>query len=254
MTKQDDQTPIDYRTYGARYMENNNRANIWARNLSTWSLVNRMANFGIWTSALIDVPFRRYTEYLTNIVEGNVLGRTGEALARTPLSRYTDREVQLIEAIISFLGDSKLFMADVQNQIAYTIVGDAADPAKSPGNGRFTQGLERLAAGMVRWMSDPWHGMRGDTLVREYMYGVLKQLELTNNAITIEQLAEQIIDNGQPLYIKKSFSNVGLSPHKAGMNSVAQNRAIKHTMMSQPVRWIALRWNMSESSNAPAVV
>lgn len=218
MAKQDpEQSLKDLRQNGLRLLENNNRQNVFFRNVALFSLMNRMLNPGIWVSALFEVPFRRLTDHVTDRISGKTLDRL-----------YTDDEVRLIDDLVRTLGDNALFMAEIQKQLTYQVVGARADS-----KGRITNALEKGAAWGVRWMSDPWSGMQGTPIAREYIKAVLEHLAVTNNAITVKQLVQEM--KTDPLWLKEQFGTQPFNPHTAGMNRVAQTRAMKQTMLSKPV-------------------
>lgn len=230
MTRQDpNQSIADYRRMGARYLENNNRQNVLFRNLSLWSLVNRMFNPGIYFSAFIEVPVRKSHEYFTNLVLGTSLGKTGELTSKLPNHAYTQEEVELLEDIIKQM-DSGLLIAEIQNQVTYSVLGERS--AKTKDLGTFSTKLEDFAGWMTRVMSDPWSGMSGETIIREYIGAAVAEIAKGGSAVTIRQLVDGL--RHDPLWIKKNFPSTGLSPHKAGMNRVAQIRSMKPTMLSLP--------------------
>jgi hypothetical protein len=231
MVKQDEtQSVRDLRREGARYLENNNRANVFMRNISMWSLINRMMNPGIWVSGLIELPVRRSMEYFTNVLTGQSLGRTGEALGGTATHRYTDEEVKLLNDLIKRLGDNALFIAEIQNQLTYSITGPRSKRSELGG---FSGKLEDAAGAMTRWMSDPWTGMRGDAMAREYLTAVMEYLASTNNAVTVKTLVKEMTSD--PLWLKHNFREDRFSPHKSGMARVAQIRTMKPTMIAKPI-------------------
>ena len=230
MTRQDPKQNIaDLRRNAARYLENSNAANVAFRNLSLWSLVNRMFNFGIYTSALIEVPVRKSHEYLTNLVLGESLGVTGKATSKMPGHALTSEEVALLEDLIKQLGSNGLLLAEIQNQLTYTILG-----RRARGISGFSEKLEDFAGWMTRVFADPWSGMKGDSLVREYIGAVVREMYTTDSVISIEDFVRKM--KNDPLWVKHNFPEEagGLSPHKAGMNRVAQVRSMKPTMLSLP--------------------
>jgi hypothetical protein len=231
MVKQDEtQTLRDLRKEGARYLENNNRANVFMRNISMWSLVNRMMNPGIWVSGLVELPVRRSMEYVTGLLTGQSLGRTGEALSGTATHRYSPEEVALLNELIKRLGDNSLFLAEIQNQLTYSITGPRSKKSELGG---FSGKLEDAAGFMTRWVSDPWTGMRGDAMAREYLTAVMEYLASTNNAVSVKSLVENMTKD--PLWLKHNFREDRFSPHKSGMARVAQIRTMKPTMIAKPI-------------------
>jgi hypothetical protein len=228
MVKQDEtQSLKDLRKEGARYLENNNRANVFMRNISMWSLINRMMNPGIWVSGLIELPVRRSMEGITNLLTGQSMRGPGASL---PTSLYTDEEAALFNELVKRLGDNSLFLAEIQNQLTYSITGPRSRKSELGG---FSGKLEDAAGSMTRWMSDPWTGMRGDAMAREYLTAVMEYLSKTNNAVTMKSLVENMTKD--PLWLKHNFDEDRFNPHKSGMARVAQIRTMKPTMIAKPI-------------------
>ena len=218
MTRQNpEQSLKNLRKTGLELLENNNAQNVFFRNVALFSLMNRMANPGIWVSAMFEVPFRRLTDRFTDLVSGTTWNNL-----------YSDDEVLLLNKLVERLGNDSLFIAEIQRELTYQVVGRGSNREKG-----LSPKMESGAAWMVRHASDPWQGMKGNSVAKEYLHAVLETLAVTGNAITIPQLVDEM--NTNPLFLKENFGTGIDNPHNMGMARVAQTRAMKPTMLSLPI-------------------
>jgi hypothetical protein len=251
LAKQEKNTLKDYVEDGRVYVDKAAIGNKFGRNLANLSLINRLLNPGIWVSGLIEIPIRGLQENVTAYLLGEKLGATGalqasvgEKIGLRP--RYTPEQVQRLNALARSLGGSKLWMAELQNELTYRQLVMKNDPEA---DGRVTRGLERAAGAVATVMSNPRYGMRGTTVAMAYLDAVISTMEMQGTVFNIDQLIEKLTVD--PLWLKKQFPyEMGgrFDPHTAGLNRIGQIRAMKPTVLGKAVTAVPNGMMQSDST------
>lgn len=249
VTKQQKTSMIDYARQGATYQESVKTTNSFFRNVYHVSIVNRLFNPALWTSAMFEVFFYNQLEKVTDVVAGTDTGWRGKMMAaasETSLGklmgltpRYTVADYDPLERIIKRLGSSVEWAGEVFGEITFSTMVEPGAHIDEEGqlvygaSGRFGRLLERMATGTARTMNDPRLGMRQTSAARRYIGAALEYLEMTNNLIPLETLATLIEQD--PLWLQKNFPDTGPGPHRMGLNAVAHIRSTKNSALAKGI-------------------
>jgi hypothetical protein len=229
ITKQKDATVREYARKGVFYQESSRKTNEFLTFMVNLSIAMRLANPALYVSAFIEVPFRNMLERSANLLTGTYTGVGGAAIAGASTKvgitpRYTSEELAKIDMLVEQLGESDSLLGEVFREMTY------ARPleAKS-GAGRW---MERTAGKISRFTSDPRWGMKANSPSRRYVEGALDYMNQTNSLITVDQFVGLM--SRDPLWLMKN-AGPGFSAHQAGINQVAQVRAMRPTVTSRAI-------------------
>jgi hypothetical protein len=217
----------DYIADGTFYRTSQSYENQFMKNLVNLSLVMRLANPALWFSALMEVPARNMLEHITNEITGSSIGK----LSMT--SMYEPQQQKMLKNLAKQLGQRKEWLNVLHDEMAYNNLIEVAGEDSR----KFSKGLERLTTRTARATSDPRYGMTGTAVASRYIEAAMEYFHLAGVAITPEQFVKEMSDD--PMWLRKQYSDVearGLySPHRAGMNRVAQVRSQKQTLLGKMV-------------------
>ncbi len=254
---------MDYAKAGSQYRDSLRDTSNFMRGLYHMSIGNRLINPALWVSATIEVPMRNQLENLTNLLTGSDISWKGKKIAQfkefvnaksssgEALSlRFTVDDFELIHRIAAQLGTSDEFLAELFSEMNYkhfispngTVTEEGIIEATG---GKYSRAMERYAEFGAKYFNDPSLGMRKHSMALRYLGSALETMELSGDIISLETLAQNLEQD--PLWLKKNYPKGEFNPHIAGVNTVAQIRSQKATvlgkMLMKPVDYLSSREN-----------
>jgi hypothetical protein len=229
ITKQKDTTVREYARKGVFYQESSRKTNEFLTFMVNLSIAMRLANPALYVSAMIEVPFRNMLERSANLLTGTYTGVGAAAISATGAKlgiapQYTDEELAKVDMLVEQLGESDSLLGEVFREMTY------ARPLEAKtGLGR---GMEHLAGKISRFTSDPRWGMKANSPARRYVEGALDYMNQTGSLISVDQFVGLM--SRDPLWLMKN-AGPGFSAHQAGINQVAQVRAMRPTVTSRAI-------------------
>jgi hypothetical protein len=240
----------DYAKQGVEYRENLQNTNMALRSIVHMSIITRLANPALWTSAIIEVHMRNQMNNVTEFLLGQNVGISGRAMSRLQESSfgqlvgldqikltYTPEQIKLILKIAEQLGADPKWRGELfgemtyQNMIIPTEFED--EEGQISRGGRIARTLEKWAGTTARVYNDPTLGQRKTAAAKRYILGALEYMAATNNSISLETLAQEL--EADPMWLKKQFSREEFNPHRAGVAQVAQVRSTKGTVLGDMI-------------------
>lgn len=240
----------DYAKQGVEYQENLQNTNMALRSVVHLSIITRLLNPALWTSAIIEVHMRNQMNNVTDFLLGQNAGLTGRGLSRLQQTRlgeavgldqirlkYTPEQLQLIQRLAEQLGADPKWRGELFGEMTYRNMIIPTEFEEEEGQitrgGRIARTLEKWAGTTARVYNDPTLGQRKTAAAKRYLLGAIEYLNATNNAISIETLVQAMEQD--PMWLKKQFSRDEFNPHRAGVAQVAQVRSTKGTVLGDMI-------------------
>jgi hypothetical protein len=162
--------------------------------------------------------------------------RASEEFVSAFRPKYTPQQVHLVNELAKQLGQRKEWMSVLYDEMTYQQLVEGANI----GAGGVSKRLERAATFTARATSDPRYGMKATSVAKRYIEAALETMHLTGEVISVEQFVSKMSKN--PMWLRDQYADVEakgiFSPHRAGMNRVAQVRSTKQTAFNK----VAFGW------------
>jgi hypothetical protein len=230
MPKQQKQSYKQFRDQGTWYLETARDGNNFFHHMVNLSIGMRLVNPALWTSAILETFVRSKIETTTNLLLGQSNTALGGAVARAGQvvgvqPRYTPEQRKKINDLAEKMGRNNDFLSRLYDDMVYRNLVEH-------GRGRTGAALEKFAGFGARMSAGPFFGMREKAVAMRYLEAVLEYLDTTDNVVPFDVLVREM--DLDPLWLEKNFRSDGrFTPHMAGMNRIAQVRAMKASVPSK---------------------
>lgn len=241
MAKQKKTSVRKYYADGAAYIDSASNTHNFFMGLNHLQLMMRLANPGLYTSALLEVPFKNMLQQLTDIASGDAGGATGQTITWLTeklragnigiKTQYTGKQLKLLKEVAAFQGRSTEYRGELFDYLVYKDLPHNAQPNKL---GRL---LERGAGAVSRVTGDPRLGMTAKSAAYRANLAALEYLRSIDSSITVEQFAALSMQN--PTWLKDFSSDERVSAWSVGMNRVAKTRGTRQSAINKSMfGWI----------------
>lgn len=229
MPKQEKQTLHSLRDEGTFYLHSMRDTHNLMHNVVNLSVGMRLLNPALWTSAIVEVYLRNKFESITNLATGTSTSVVGRAVSKAQekaglVPVYSVEQLKKLDKLAESMGSDDKFLSVVYDEMTYKNLVEA-------GRGRVGRGLESFAAFSARATSDPRFGMRAKQEAMRYLEAAFEYMRVTDNVVPFDVAIREM--NLDSLWLEKNFRTDRFSPHRAGLNRLAQTRSIKASVPSK---------------------
>lgn len=243
---------MEYMEAGTEYIGKAAHTHAFMSGMVNLALINRLLNPALFVSAVFEVVARTSLETFTDLVLGNQV-RAGGILMNKAADRlewltrplgasvdaegkkaginwrpsYDETEIELIRSLSRELAGSTDFMEYLYKELMFTNL-------VTRGRSKIGHALEKGASATARAFSDPRWGMPSQSVTQLYLVAALEHM-IGNGAIVDVRSFVQQMRQDNLFLVKNSREDGGFSAHKAGVNRVAQVRALKPTVLGKMI-------------------